>query len=228
LGLTAITVACSGNATPQVNPTLAQVVVPSTTSTPTAIPTQPAVPATLSGDATSIVVNAVKQLPTLSYRKNEWFTNGQGDPPDTSQPPDLVAELTPPSNSYVVWGTNEYLTLDGSFYTRVSGDAWQVSLPGVTALDAASKVATSFTEALTGGTMSIQAGANDTINGLLVQIFIISGSIDVDGNPFPILAKVWIGMDGRLVEMEMDMVDTGQAFDISTFEYDPSIQMPTP
>ena len=95
-------------------------------------------------------------------------------------------------------------------------------------VDAANKVATSFMEALTGGTMSIQAGANDTINGLPVQIFIISGSIDVDGNPFPILAKVWIGMDGRLVKMEMDMVDTGQAFDISTYEYDPSIQMPTP
>ena len=227
LGLAAITAACGGS-NPQVNPTQTQVVVPTNTSVPTVIPTQPPAPAALSGDPTSIVVNAVQQLPTLSYRKNEWFTSSQGNPPDTSLPPDLVALFTPPSNSYVVWGTNEYLTLDGTFYSRVTGDAWEVSVPGVTALDAAKKVAASFMEALTAKTMSIQAGATDTVGGLPTQIFIISGSIDVDGNPYPILAKVWIGMDGRLVKMEMDMVDTGMAFDISTYEYDPSIQLPKP
>jgi len=228
LGLAAITSACGGGATPTVNPTQAQVIVPTNTSAPTVAPTKQPAPATLSGDPTSIVVNAVQLLPTFSYRKNEWFTTSQSNPPDTSLPPDLVALFTPPSNSYVVWGTNEYLTLDGSHYERVTGEAWQLYVPGVTALDAAKKVATSFIEALTAKTMSIQAGATDTINALPVQIFIISGSIDVDGNPLQVLVKVWIGMDGRLVKMEMDLVDTGMAFDISTYEYDPFIQLPKP
>ena len=55
--------------------------VPGNTLPPTTASAPPSASA-LSGDPTAIVTPAIQTLPTLSYRKKEWFTDSQGNLPD--------------------------------------------------------------------------------------------------------------------------------------------------
>lgn len=194
---------------------------PDNTLSPTLVPV-------LSGDPTTIVVQAIQILPTLSYRKKEWFTDSQGNPPDTNQPPSLVAEFTPPNNSHVTFRDVEYITVNGNFYTRQTGGNWQLSVPDAAPQDVAVKVAEMFTQALQSGGITIEAAGSDSVNGAAGQVFTVNGQLDVDGTPFTISGKVWIGNDGRLLKMELSNPANQQVMDISLYEYDPSITITAP
>ncbi len=222
LMLTALTLACIFERNVRVNPSQ----TPTNSLQPSAIPT-------LSGDPTSIVANAIQILPTLSYRKREWVMDRQGNTPDQSQPPALIAEFTPPDNAYLVMENVEFLAMNGNFYSRQSGEAW-VSYVWVS--DVAGAVSQSstinltpfVTQALQKGELTIQAGGNDSIAGVWTQVFQVSGEVDYDGNPMTVAGKVWIGGDGRLQKMELYQPDSGVRFYLSLYEYDPGIKMPSP
>jgi len=188
---------------------------------------------TLSGDPASIAANAIQILPTLSYRKREWVMDSQGNPPDPSQPPALIAEFTPPDNAYLVMGDIEYLALNGNFYSRKSGEAWApyawvTDVPGAVSQSSAINLPPYFTQALQKGELTIQAAGTDSIAGVWTQVFQASGEVDFGGTPMAVDGKVWIGGDGRLLKMELDQPDSGAQIYLSLYEYDPDIQMPNP
>lgn len=212
--LTVVSLACSlGSQAPVATG------VPVATSAPaTAVPT-------LSGDPTSVVVHAFQLLPTLSYRKQEWFASGQGGTLDTTQPPTLVAEFTPPNNSYVVWGENEYLTLGSNFYSRTTGGAWSLDVPGALNQNAAEQMSATLTKMLQDGSFKAVAAGSDSVNGVPAQVF----QVNLKADPgITISMQLWIGGDGRLVKMVLEDPNSGQVLDVSLYEYDPGIQLPTP
>ena len=221
--------ACSPATSVQANPTQAVANNPTQPPADTPVPTQvPTSLPTLSGDPKTIVTNAIQILPTLTYRKNEWFADTLGMALDLGNPPTLVAEFTPPNNSFVVWGSNEYLTLNGSFYSRKSGEAWVADVPGAVSQSAAVTFAAMVTSALQSDTLTIRAAGGETVNGVPTKKFQYDGTVDAGNDTVQVSGKVWIGEDGRMLKLECDMADTGVAFDLSTYEYDVSVQMPAP
>jgi hypothetical protein len=199
------------------------------TSQPTQAPTQSATQApTLSGDPATIVSNALSILPTLTYRRTEWFAESANSVVDPSLPATMVGEFTPPDNFYVVWGTNEYLNLDGKAYSRQTGAAWTENASGADNQDTITALAAMIIQAIQSQSLTLQANGSETVAGVSCQVFTMTGQVDAGGVAVPISIKVWIGADGRLVKMEIDDPDTGTILDISLYEYDPTIQLPTP
>ena len=222
LAIMVLAVACNLSTIIQINPT----------QPPTTGPKSNTLPA-LSGDPKSIVANAIQILPDLSYRKSEWVVDGQGNPPDLSQPPVLVAEFTPPNNAYVVVGDDEYLALNGAFYTRKTGETWvskewASDMPGGVSQPTATNMAVVYIQALQKGDLTILRAGNDSIAGVPTQVFQVSGQMDFYGTPTTVAGKVWIGDDGRLVKMELDLPDNMGLYYLSLYETDPGIKMPTP
>ena len=186
---------------------------------------------TFSRDPVSIVSNTLIVLSSSSYRKREWVADQQGNPPDLSQTPVLVAEFTPPDNAYVVAGDSEYLALNETTYTRQTGEAWVQGawdLPGDISYPAATNMAAFYIQALKEGTLTIQAEGNDSIAGVSTQVFIVNGQVDFDGTPMSVVGKVWIADDEKLVKMELDLPDSVGLYYLSLYDYDATIKIPAP
>ena len=76
--------------------------------------------------------------------------------------------------------------------------------------------------------LTIQTAGNDSVAGVPTQVFQVSGQVDFYGTPTAVAGKVWIGGDGRLVKMELDLPDNMGLYYLSLYESDTGIKMPTP